>query len=381
MPMKILAGVILASVLVIALAVLVLPEINANFTLEKSEKVKIGVMAPFSGPSAKFGEFVRQGIDIALEEMPAEEKNNFEFIYEDDQCNSREAITAAQKLIFVDKVKYVLGPLCNESVIPTEAIFEQNKVISLTTGQPNTKIAEMGSYHFAYLPEIKTSMRELAREAYLLGSKKIGIIYIEGDYGYENYYYFKKYFEENGGEVVDLEMISQANNDFPTLLVKIKEKKPDSILLAVYGANLVSLLQQMEKFGMNSLKRYSINAFETPLVIKEVPIFAEGIIYPAAKGKDQTNASIEYYKKFSEKYGAAPDIYSGNVRDYIKILSSSIKECGKNNCDCVLYKLASIKNYPGTNGTFSVDERGVGIYDSVMLRTVKDGKFVSFNSD
>ena len=142
-----------------------------------NEQIEIGVIAPLTGPTAWWGEYVKQGIELAYEELPLDERENIKLIWEDDQCSSQKGFGALRKLIMIDKVKYVLGPLCNEVSIPTENIFDENKVVSLTTGLPDSKIANMGEYHFSYLPEIKFLMEELAKYSYYTSNnRRIAII-------------------------------------------------------------------------------------------------------------------------------------------------------------------------------------------------------------
>ncbi|MEI7960797.1 MAG: penicillin-binding protein activator [archaeon] len=375
------SGVILgAIILLVIFGVLVFftqTSPNAKFGLQ-NEKIKIGVVAPFSGNSAWFGQFIRNGVELAVDKLTSEEKSSLEIIWEDDKCESISAISAVQKLIFVDGVKYVIGPLCNESVIPTEKLFEENKVISLTAGQPNNKIANMGKYHFAYLPEIQYVMKQLAQYAYSKWDRKIAILYIKGDYGYENYFYFKKYFTELGGEVVAEELTNIDSTDAKIQLTKIKSANPDSILLATHGASLINALTQMEVLGLNKIDRYGINAFETPQVLASVPDLAEGVVYPTPADSSMPNSVNEYSANYMKKYGVVKDIYSANAFDSFNILYSAIKFCSKDS-DCVLTKISTIKNYAGANGILNIDERGVGYYPKYTLKTVKDGNFVTLN--
>ena len=368
----------------IALAIALIAALSAAGWLfsqpASQEKVKIGVMAPFSGQTAWWGEYIRQGIEIAFEELPEKEKQNIELVWEDDQCLSQPAVSAAQKLVFADGVKFVIGPLCNESTIPTEEIFEGNKIISLTTGLPNDKIASMGAYHFSFLPEIKELMKELAKFAFeKKESRRAAILYIQGDYGFENYYYFKKYFEDSGGKVVSEESFDISATDVKTQIAKIKAQNPDSILIASYGPNLILVLKQIEEACLDATQRYGINAFEAQQVLQEAPLLAEGVIYPKAGSNEATQAMLDYAEKYREKFGAEADVYSANAYDSFKILAATIKEC-KSDSGCVLQEISKLKDYAGANGNFSLDKRGAAKFEQILLKTVKNGKFVVLES-
>lgn len=366
---------IICVLITVSLAIVVILEVYQNTS--KNEKIKIGVSAPLTGPTAWWGDYVKQGIDMALEEVPDEEKENIILIWEDDQCSSQKGINAIQKLIFVDKVKYVIGPLCNEVSIPTENLFEDNKVISLTTGLPNKEIAEMGDYHFSFLPEIGFLMKELARYSYYeSNNRKIAILSLEDSYGYENYIYFKEYFENYGGEVIAEEFFDKYDTDMKTQLTKIKASGPDSILLVAYGPALINILRQMEELGMDNVEKYGINSFESPSLLVESSDLAEGVVYPRPADKTSRKSVEAFTRNYKNKYGSENGVYSSNAYDSFNLLYWAIKECGYKEDRCIIEKLSSIENYSGANGILNVDSRGVGTYNGVMLKTVKGGTFV-----
>ncbi|HIH21230.1 MAG TPA: hypothetical protein HA222_01020, partial [Candidatus Diapherotrites archaeon] len=73
------------------------------------------------------------------------------------------------------------------------------------------------------------------------------------------------------------------------------------------------------------------------------------------------------------------DVYSANAYDSFKILAATIKEC-KSDSGCVLQEISGLKGYAGANGQFSLDERGVAKFEQILLKTVKNGKFVVLES-
>jgi len=83
--------------------------------------VKIGVVAPFSGDAAAFGEEIQRILDFELDTINAKAKSNgyqFELVYEDGKCNGAESNAAFQKLTDVDGVKFILGGACSSESLP-----------------------------------------------------------------------------------------------------------------------------------------------------------------------------------------------------------------------------------------------------------------------
>ena len=86
------------------------------------KKIKIGVILPLSGNVSAYGEDVRDALLFANENLAG---GKFEFIFEDDHCNGKEAVTAAAKLISQDKIKYGIV-VCTESMISQISLRKNN---------------------------------------------------------------------------------------------------------------------------------------------------------------------------------------------------------------------------------------------------------------
>ena len=69
------------------------------------DKLVIGVIAPFSGENAAFGQAIREGVEIARKELP----DDVVFIYQDDQLDNAQAVSALKQLIDADDVDAVVG--------------------------------------------------------------------------------------------------------------------------------------------------------------------------------------------------------------------------------------------------------------------------------
>jgi len=92
------------------------------------QTVKIWVIAPLSEWAATYG----QDAINAYKEVVAknnDDKYTFELVVEDGKCSGKDAVSAAQKLINVDKVQVIVWGVCSSETIPAAAIADQNKVV------------------------------------------------------------------------------------------------------------------------------------------------------------------------------------------------------------------------------------------------------------
>jgi ABC-type branched-subunit amino acid transport system substrate-binding protein len=79
---------------------------------------RIGAILPLSGPSARYGKWIQEGLELAREEVNAAGGiggRPLQILYEDDQATPRLAATAMQKLATSDRVPVVFGSWASSS--------------------------------------------------------------------------------------------------------------------------------------------------------------------------------------------------------------------------------------------------------------------------
>ncbi len=341
---------------------------------QSGSQIKIGIVGPFTGPAATFGDFMQRGLDFALSELTPEDRARIQIVKEDDRCKGADGASVVQKLVAVEKVNYVIGPLCNEATLATEALFEDNKVISISIGLPSNDIANMGPYHFSFSPEIEYMMKAITSEMSKQNLKRVAVIHMNGPFENENYKHFLTHYKAPGGEIVADESLAKGTTDFRSAILKIKQSNPDSLMVIAHTGELNNILKQLEEQKLNVLPKFGIHAAESPVLAQNIKL-AEGLIYGYPGDKTQNESARIYAEKYKAQYNADPDPSSTNVYDSFKILHAAIQECGNENKACVQKKLAGLKDYQGANGSLSVDERGVGTYKEIMLKTVRGGRF------
>jgi len=118
------------------------------------EPIKIGYIGPLTGGAAAYGETEKNVIELALKEINdgGELIRKLEVIYEDGKCDGKDAATAAQKLINIDKVKIILGGGCSAETLGAAPLAEASKVILFSAFSSNPFIGQSGDYVFRNCP-------------------------------------------------------------------------------------------------------------------------------------------------------------------------------------------------------------------------------------
>lgn len=224
-------------------------------TKEEPEEIKIGAIVPLTGPFAAYGEPVRDGMFLAVEEINAGSGINekqIKFILEDDAGDPTTAVNAFNKLVKVDKLPIILGPLSSGASMATAPVAESNKVVQISTLAGTIDLTYAGDYVFRIYPSAEVASRYIAKMAIeRFGVKRIAIFYPESTYGFTAKRFISEVVKAHGVEVVTEETFKDGDRDFRTQLTKIASKKPDALLCSAYYTEGALILVQAKEQGLN----------------------------------------------------------------------------------------------------------------------------------
>lgn len=227
-------------------------------TQASAETLKIGVVAPQTGPGAAWGFALDAGARIAADE--ANEKGGLtvdgktyqiEVITYDDQYKAAETVTAVNRLIHQDGVRFIVGPLGAASLLAVKPITEPAEVLMMSNTY-TVKALEDSEYIFRVLPTSREFvppfvawLRENRPEL-----KKVGLLAPNDETGWDSQAVQREAYEANGFEVAAAELFERKQNDFRAILTKLLAAEPDTIELDTTPPPLAGLIiRQARELG------------------------------------------------------------------------------------------------------------------------------------
>jgi len=372
---KIWISICIVSVLALAILVVVIQ------TKKEPGEIKIGAILPLTGDLGMYGTWAKQGIDLAIEEVNSVggiDGSKIKIIYEDDQGDAKEAINAMQKLITIDRVPVIIGPLTSSSVLSVAPVAEKSKIVIISPTASSPEITKAGDYIFRNWPSDAFEGKIMAKFAFKkLNLRKVAVIYINNDYGVGAKNVFVKEFGDLGGTILIAESYEQGSTDFRTQLSKIKNELPDAIYAPGYSKELGLILRQAKEMRIQTQFLSGVD-FEGPKTLEIAGEAAEGAIYatPGFNSESKEPVVQKFQKKFKAKYGKEAENFAAHSYDATKIIVQVIRNRGYSSSGIkrALYKIA---NYPGVTGITTFDEFG-DVEKSYLIKTVKNGHFVVF---
>jgi branched-chain amino acid transport system substrate-binding protein len=337
---------------------------------ENAEEYKIGFVGPLTGDVATLAESAIDSMTLAAEEINANGGVNgkqIKIILEDGQCNGQKAVTAAQKLINIDKVDLIV-PFCSPETLSIAPVAEATNTIVISTTSTNPDVKFAGDYIFRIVPSDSGQGKEGAKLMEKAGLKNIAILYANNDWGHG----MRKVFRENfNGEVVAEDVFEMDTTDLKTQLSKIKEKNPDGLFMLAYAKQATIILKQMQELNIN-IPVYAADATKDDAVLK---IASEiGLdIYVTAPGVPESNALQEYDAKLKQRFGRGYSAYGPEGYDVVYI-AKQMFEAAETSEEMKEY-LYNMPDFSGVSGKFKFDSFGE-VEKPYDLFTIKEGEFV-----
>ncbi|HYC34408.1 MAG TPA: ABC transporter substrate-binding protein [Candidatus Paceibacterota bacterium] len=349
---------------------------NSN-KVKETGPIKIGFIAPLTGDAAAYGEVVKNGTMLAEKEINARGGINgrpVEVIYDDGKCNGKDATSATQKLVNVEKVKFLLVGECSGGLLAIASFLNQSKVLSLAAIATNPAVADAGDYIFRNAPNDNnrgTALANYAKQNY----KKVAIMTEQTDYAQGLRTAFKTQAAANGLEVVADEEFTSDTKDYRSMITKVKATNPDVIFMNPQtGAAFVRLATQARELG---LKQSLIGSeFNGPEVAAAGAII-EGTMISVAPGLTADGKGKAFAEAYKKEFGKEPAYayYAGAAYDNLMLLADGIAKEGED-ADEVRDFLYNLPSYTGTIGSYSFDEKGELVGINFVFQKFEGGKFV-----
>jgi branched-chain amino acid transport system substrate-binding protein len=366
------AGVLsLATVASIALALSAAP--RCAFA---DGEIKVGLIAPLSGPFAALGEAIDRGAKL-YEKVHGKEVPAVQVIHRDDAGVPDNTRRIAQELIVRDGVKVLTGialspqgfaiaKLATDAKVPVALMNATTS--SLTRSSPYFVRFSYTQWQTAYPLGVWAAKHSIKTAASLVA-----------DYaaGQDSEAAFKKGFEENGGKIVSAVRAPMVTTDYLPFMERIKAEKPEAVFIFVNGGRMPAVAKAFNDAGLREMGVKLLgpgdNALDDELqhMPPEVVGFISAATYTTA-GKSAGNAEI--IKAWKAEFGpdSLPNVTAVSGWDTMSAIYAAVKELGpKADGQALLQYLSNWKATNSPRGDVSIDPKTRDIVQPIKMNKVE----------
>jgi branched-chain amino acid transport system substrate-binding protein len=347
--------------------------------------IRIGVAAPYTGNLAAYGDNIKSGVNLMLEEINGAGGINgqkVELVWGDDLCQPKDAGTVGSKFAADKSIVAVIGHLCSSATLAAMPIYVRKELPALSPTSTNPTIGDVGMGWFfrnCYTDDFQGKYLALHVVATLLGKHKVAIFYENNDYAIGLKNSFVEGAKSANVTVTGAEAYMTGTTDFTPQLTKLLRDKPEAIFLCGYHPEGALIAGQGRKLGFDG-PFFGADGIDNEDYIKIAGKAADNtyctVPFLAASAGPAGKAFAEEYKK---AYGRDVDWMSANAYDCLGILAQVIAKTGpdrKKIRDGLAAINSKANGYEGVTGLTYFDEKG-DCSKPAFVKKVENGKFVA----
>lgn len=311
----------------------------------ESPNYTVGVVLPLSGSSAEFGQTARAAIELALEQLPLEDRGRVKVIFEDDGLVSSRSVSAGRKLIDIDRVNALIT-WSSSTALSLVGITESRKIPHLAIAS-DPAVSRGRRYTFTYWALPEDEAEQVYGYLVSKGKRRVGLLAVTHNGFLAIRSALEGIIAQRGGvSIVASEEVADSVLDFRSVVERMKRKGAiDAFIPMFFPGQLSVAVRQARGLGVEA----QIVGFETFDNEHEIAS-ANGALSNAvfATGADPTP---EFTRDFQARFPGL-SLYTGsNCYDALFLLALATRGGGEP--EAVANFLRQLRDFRGASGVVS----------------------------
>jgi branched-chain amino acid transport system substrate-binding protein len=346
------------------------------------EPVYFAVSGPLTGQNAQYGAQWKAGFDLALDTVNADggiHGRPLAYVFEDSQSDPRQAVALAQKFVGDKRILIELGDFSSPASMAASPIYQRAGLVQLGFTNSHPDFTKGGD--FIWSPSISQAdaqplLAELAVKT--RGFKRVAVLFLNTDWGRTSKDVFVKAAEARGAQIAIAEGYQPEEKDFRSTLVRVRDAKPDGVVLISYYADGALIAGQVRSVGLQQPIVASSSVY-SPKFIELGGAAVNGIQTNTSFFPAETRPEVQrFVKGFRAKYGKEPDAFNAFAYDAVQFAAAALRQAGpdadRKGVRDAFYKIKDLPSVIFGKATFDPQTRRVIGVKSVNL-AVKDGQW------
>ena len=235
---------------------LLLLALAAALPAHAQETIKIGLVTALSGQSARAGEAITRGLQVAIDEINARGgvlKKKLELVRRDDEATPAKGVIAARELIFKEKVTVLFGGLDTPVSLAIVPIVNQEKLPFMGPWAAGTPITKNGAnpnfvFRVSAVDEIvDKAMLQYAQKTF--NAKNCGMILVNNPWGESNEKGLTAALAAQGKKAAGIEKFEGNDVDVVPQLSRLKAAGADCLFLVGNVGPSAQVVKSLDRMG------------------------------------------------------------------------------------------------------------------------------------
>jgi branched-chain amino acid transport system substrate-binding protein len=345
---------------------------------------ELGVVLPLSGPWSIYGEPIRKGIELAVDEInQRHQKGDFphrvEIDVRDSESRPEKAAEALRELDRKGVLGTIGGVMSAEALAMIEVANDDERIL-LSPSASSPALSGMSRYFYRIYPsDFMEGTRLGSWVALNLDLESVVILTANNSFARGISRVFQNEFERYDGKVLEEIVYPEGTEDFAPFVRQALGHGPDAVYLADFADAVRRILAELARQGFEG-RVLTTSAFAAPDVIEAAGEDAEGVIlaqtvFDADSEDPKVMAFVQAYR---DKYGETPGLFAAHGYDAMIVMAEASRLESSGLPNNFWKGLRALQDFVGVTGTIQFDSQGdVGKIPRVYV--VQDGRLVDYD--
>lgn len=339
--------------------------------------VKIGLHTALSGSAAQMGKDQQTGVKLAVDELNAKGgAYQYDLVSLDDEGKPDKAAAAMRNLLNQGVIAVIGAPLSSNN-LAAAPIAEDNKIPYIANGTLVT------TTHSGWKFTVRAAVADdiLAQESgkFIVQQKKltkIALIHESDAYGKGYADEAAKGAEAVGGQIVVREQYTRGDRDFTSQILKVKDAKPDAIIIGGLATESAAILKQIRQLipGKIHIQGTDIWGQAETIRLAGADNAASVVYNDSATVRDNPDPNVQkWLDGFKARNGADPVVQATKGYVSMMLIADALGRAGSTDGQKLRDALYATKGLATPMGVVNMKDNGDGFNGLVMMELQPDG--------
>ena len=331
---------------------------------DETETIRIGGIGPLSGGYANYGSSVKNGAQLAVDEINAAGGINgkqVELSFQDSQADPESAVNAYGKLMDWGMQVSLGGVLSGETASIVAAAREDNIMLITPSGSAD-KCIDGNSRAFRVC--FYDSFQGAAAAQYIKNNNMVdtvGILYQSDiDYSVGLYNAFVEECGKSGITIAETQTFTDATKtDFSTQINALVNSGVKLVFIPFYAEEASTFLTQARGKFADDVYFFGADGLDGILgKVEQDPTIANNVLMLTPFAADDPAENVQaFVKAYQAAYNATPDQFAADAYDAVYVIKAAVEKAGTTDGDAMAAAMASLE-VAGVTGTMTWNADG-----------------------
>jgi branched-chain amino acid transport system substrate-binding protein len=311
--------------------------------------ILLGMITPLSGSSAAIGPYMKNGAQLAIDEINAKggvDGRKLELRVEDGACDAKTATAAANKLV-TQKISVSVGGYCSGATLPTLPIFDKAGVPMLIPAANSNELVAQKLPKVFLINGTGTQQADAAMKYMTkVGATKVALMDDNTSYSKDIADLTAKLLGSGQGPTLaGRDSVTPGESDYSANVNTVLKTNPDFIYWTGYYQEGGLIIRQLRQAGYKGQVMVADGSVDGKLAEIAGGTNAAGVTATMTQTPDTIPGAETWISDYKAKFNAEPGPYSTQSYDAVRVAAEAITKAGGTDGDAVTKALEAIDGF------------------------------------